>query len=377
MPYVLSLLWEIVLPSIGSVRLFSESVNILYFAEPGSTNEIGALTCTFDHWESPDHPYQRSDLTVFRIEKPSFAMSAIAAALIITSAFMHASWNFVSKRGSPSLAFFFIMALSGALIMSPFLYGHRGVIPLVPASVWGLILATGVAQLVYFSGLAGAYQRGDISLAYPLARALPVLLVVAISILLGRGGEIGALSLFGMLMITAGCVILPLTHFRSVRPGNYFGMVYLMVLIAAIGTTGYTLLDDQALRQLRETPAIHLTNHEITVLFISLQTISTATMIGVGTVLRPSGRRHLMGILRSRSLLMAGVLTGAVVMATYGLVLVSMAYVTDVSYVAAFRQLSIPIGAMLGFTLQKEPRHLPKILGIIIISIGLVFVGIG
>lgn len=304
-------------------------------------------------------------------------MSLIAAVLIITSAFMHASWNFISKRRSPSLAFFFIMALSGAVIMSPFLYGHRHVLPLVPASVWGLILATGVAQLIYFSGLAGAYQRGDISLAYPLARALPVLMIAAISILLGRGGEIGTLSLFGMLLITAGCVILPLPHFQSVRLGNYFGMVYLMVLIAAIGTTGYTLIDDQALRQLRETPAISLSNREITLLFISLQTISTAVMIGTGTMLHSSGRNQLTGILRSRSLLTAGVLTGVVVMATYGLVLASMAYVTDVSYVAAFRQLSIPIGAMLGFTLQKEPRYLPKILGIVIISIGLIFVGIG
>jgi drug/metabolite transporter (DMT)-like permease len=304
-------------------------------------------------------------------------MSLIAAVLIITSAFMHASWNFISKRRSPSLAFFFIMALSGAVIMSPFLYGHRHVLPLVPASVWGLILATGVAQLIYFSGLAGAYQRGDISLAYPLARALPVLMIAAISILLGRGGEIGTLSLFGMLLITAGCVILPLPHFQSVRLGNYFRMVYLMVLIAAIGTTGYTLIDDQALRQLRETPAISLSNREITLLFISLQTISTAVMIGTGTMLHSSGRNQLTGILRSRSLLTAGVLTGVVVMATYGLVLASMAYVTDVSYVAAFRQLSIPIGAMLGFTLQKEPRYLPKILGIVIISIGLIFVGIG
>ncbi len=302
-------------------------------------------------------------------------MSVTAAVLIITSAFLHASWNLISKRRSPSLAFFFIMALSGATIMFPFLIGHRDILPLIPRSVWGLILATGVAQLVYFTGLAGAYQRGDISLAYPLARALPVLMIAAISIQLGRGGDIGPISLVGMLLITVGCAILPLAHFQSVHLADYFGMVYLMVLIAAIGTTGYTLIDDQALRQLRETPAIRLSNREITLLFISLQTISTAMMMGMGTILRPGGRSQLMAILRSRSLVMSGVLTGVIVMATYGLVLASMAYVADVSYVAAFRQLSIPIGAILGFTLQHEPRYLPKILGISIVSLGLVLVG--
>lgn len=64
-------------------------------------------------------------------------------------------------------------------------------------------------------------------------------------------------------------------------------------------------------------------------------------------------------------------------MATYGLVLAAMAYVSNVSYVAAFRQLSIPIGAVLGLTLQNEPRYRPKLLGIGIVSVGLVLVGIG
>jgi uncharacterized membrane protein len=64
-------------------------------------------------------------------------------------------------------------------------------------------------------------------------------------------------------------------------------------------------------------------------------------------------------------------------MSTYGLVLAAMAYVSDVSYVAAFRQLSIPIGAVLGLTLQQEPRYQPKIIGIGVVSVGLVLVGIG
>jgi uncharacterized membrane protein len=64
-------------------------------------------------------------------------------------------------------------------------------------------------------------------------------------------------------------------------------------------------------------------------------------------------------------------------MSTYGLVLASMTYVTDVSYVAAFRQLSIPIGALFGIVLLKEQCPAPKLLGILIISIGLILVGIG
>ncbi|MCB8977001.1 MAG: multidrug DMT transporter permease [Ardenticatenaceae bacterium] len=302
-------------------------------------------------------------------------MSLIAAILIIISAFMHAGWNFISQRRSPSLAFFFVTAVCAAFTISPILFIHRDVLRLLPTAVWGLVLATGVAQAIYFFGLAGAYRRGDISLAYPLARALPVLLVASVSLLLGNSGDIGRLGLFGMVLITAGCIILPLPNFQELRPQNYQDAVILMALVAAIGTTGYTLLDDQALRQMRA--AIPLENSQITLLFISLQTSSTALMLGLATLFSPAERRQLRQIGQNRSLLLTGLLTGVIIMATYGLVLAAMAYVTNVSYVAAFRQLSIPIGAVLGLTLQQEPRYPPKLIGIGIVSIGLVLVGIG
>lgn len=322
-------------------------------------------------------------------------MSSIAVTLIVISAFMHAFWNFLSKRRHPSLAFFFITAVSAAIFMSPLLFSFRHNLPLISPTVWLLILATGVAQAIYFFGLAGAYNQGDISLAYPLARALPVLMIAAVSLMIGKGAAIGRLGLAGMVLIAAGCIILPLPRFR-LEPSGDSGLenekghklktsgvlgslkvVMLMALIAAIGTTGYTLIDDQALRQLRDAPAMQLTNMEVTLLFISLQTISTAVMLGLGTILFRTQRERLGDVLRSRSLIMTGLVTGVVIMVTYGLVLASMAYVTNVSYVAAFRQLSIPIGAILGLTIAREPRYRPKLIGIGIVSVGLVLVGIG
>ena len=302
-------------------------------------------------------------------------MSLTAALLIIVSAFMHAGWNFISKRRNPSLAFFFVTAVFAALTISPILVIHREVLRLLPTAVWQLVLATGVAQMVYFFGLAGAYKRGDISLAYPLARALPVLFVAMISVMLGNSGEISGLGLFGMVLITVGCILLPLPNFRAFRLQNYREAVIFMAFVAAIGTTGYTLLDDHTLRQMQS--ILPLENSQITLVFISLQTSSTALLLGLATLFSPTERRNLRQIGEKRSLLMTSLLTGIVIMSTYGLVLAAMAYVTNVSYVAAFRQLSIPIGAVLGLTLQQEPRYLPKLVGISIVSVGLMLVGIG
>ena len=54
-----------------------------------------------------------------------------------------------------------------------------------------------------------------------------------------------------------------------------------------------------------------------------------------------------------------------------------MAYVTDISYVAGFRQLSIPLGAGLGIVFLKEPCPAAKIAGIAVLFIGLVLIGVG
>jgi drug/metabolite transporter (DMT)-like permease len=304
-------------------------------------------------------------------------MSWTAALLIIASAFMHALWNLVSKRRNPTLAFFFVAAASAALAASPILMLKWRLLPLIPKSVWALIVATGFAQAVYFYGLAGAYRHGDMSLAYPLARALPVLAVAAISILIGKSAQIGGIGLLGMVCISLGCLILPLPRFRGLRLRDYTSTVYLMAIVAAAGTTAYTLIDDAALRQLRTAADLPLSTTPVTLLFIALQALSTTITLGLVSLARERERRQLASLVRDRRQLVSGMLTGVFIMATYGLVLASMAYVRNVSYVAAFRQLSIPIGAVLGLMLQHEARYRPKLLGIAVISAGLILVGIG
>ena len=44
--------------------------------------------------------------------------------------------------------------------------------------------------------------------------------------------------------------------------------------------------------------------------------------------------------------------------------------------ISAFRQLSIPLGAMFGMTLLKEPRYQPKVAGIAVIFVGLLLAGV-
>jgi len=305
-------------------------------------------------------------------------MSVTAIVLITLSAFAHALWNLIGKRQNPSAAFFLIASTCAALATLPLVIHFKYMLSLVPGSVWLLLCLTGICQSVYYIGLAAAYRSGDVSVVYPLVRALPVVLVALVSTILGIGKPLNLQGVGGILAIVAGCLVIPL---RTLRGSSYWKMhrrdflttSYLLVFVAALGTCGYTLIDNEALRQLRSLPGIGMDNTEITLIFLALENITTALALA-GYVLISVKERRGMKMVWKSGWLIAG-MTGLLITGTYGLVLVAMAYVTNVSYLAAFRQMSIPLGALMGILIQREPANLPKVLGIAVVCTGLILVG--
>ena len=126
---------------------------------------------------------------------------------------------------------------------------------------------------------------------------------------------------------------------------------------------------------IRVLPGTGLGAVELTVLYAVLEGFSTSVPLGLLVLLRGRERRAFAHILRSR--LRPAAFTGVGIFLTYLLVLVAMAFVTNVSYVVAFRQISIPIGVGLGVLIFKEARHAPKFVGTAVIFIGLILVGTG
>jgi len=54
-----------------------------------------------------------------------------------------------------------------------------------------------------------------------------------------------------------------------------------------------------------------------------------------------------------------------------------MGFVKNISYVVAFRQLSIPLGALMGIIVLREPRFPPKLVGVAVLCAGLALVATG
>ncbi len=305
-------------------------------------------------------------------------MSFTAVVLIIISAFTHAGWNLLSKSSKPSGAFFFFAIGFATVCISPLALLFREELFLLPARVWKLSAAAGFCMALYYFALAAAYRKGDISIAYPIARSSPILVVTIVSFILGRSREIGPWALAGILMVVAGCFLLPIRRFRDFSLKIYLKACCAFALLAAIGTAGYTVIDDTALSCMRSLPGGRFNAFNAAFLYLLIEGAACFIWLAAG-IMFIRGERIRFGQFFSgkRRDIRLAFLAGVSIFFTYGLVLSSMAFVKNVSYVAAFRQLSIPLGAFAGMWFLKEPRDIPRITGILVIMAGLILVGLG
>ena len=302
-------------------------------------------------------------------------MSITASILLIISAFTHAGWNFISKKEHPSQAFYLVSNTIGVICVLPILFYFRNRIFLVSPSVWLLVVMSGLFLAAYLAALSGAYRSGDISIAYPLARSLSVIFVLFATFIFGKDHQISWLLISGIFLVVAGCAILPLNSFGTFQLGNYQNLCCFLAMLSAVSVAGYTIVDDEALRQLRQLAGTPFNPIEGTMVYMVLEGISCSLWQCIFVFFSPSERKYIIDILNS--LKGPAAITGIGIYLTYGFVLASMNYVTNINYVAGFRQLSIPLGAIFGMSLLKEPRHPPKIVGVSIIFMGLAMVAIG
>lgn len=301
-------------------------------------------------------------------------MTSTAIVIVLVSALAHAGWNLFGKKVSPSGAFFWYSTLWGALLTLPVLVYYHPLLRELDSGIWWLVVVTGFFQATYLSALAAAYRHGELSVVYPLARSSPLLILLVGTLFLGTAETITAAAVAGIVLIVAGCVVLPMQRFRDLHLANYRNLATLFALLAAASTAGYSIVDDAATERMRDVLAGIALDGEVALVFVVLQAWSALVWLSIGLSLQKTERRLLRQLVSNwRSTMAAGVL----ILGTYALVVWAMAYADDVSYVVAFRQVSIPIGVLLGWYFLAEPLHSPKILGVLTILAGLLLVVLG
>jgi drug/metabolite transporter (DMT)-like permease len=303
-------------------------------------------------------------------------MTLIAIFLVVLSACVHASWNLLTKRRRPTASFFLLASLTGAVLLSPVLFLHSDtVLKHIPNVVWLHLITSGFCLALYYVSLASAYRAGDLSIAYPIVRAVPVVIVLVVVVILGRSDQVSLQSVFGALLVVVGCFMVPLQRFSELRLKNYLNLTCIMALIAALGTAGYSMVDDEALRYLRNDTNLTIDNTSLTLLYAGLEAFITSTWMALFVLLNKKSRLDFYQVIRINKF--HAIVAGIGIHLSYTLVLIAFAFAQNVSYIVAFHRLSIPLGASLGVLILKEVPYRPKLIGILVVLVGLVFVAIG
>jgi len=296
-------------------------------------------------------------------------MSIWAIGLVVVSALLHAGWNLISKSNKSSgTAFFLASSVSASIVLAPFVVWYLSQVgpTNLPSIFWLILCASGVAQVIYLIGLGHAYKHGDIGVIYPVARALPVLMVGVGTALLGQSLPLTAW--LGFILITLGCLCVPLSSFTQVRLSDYLSIGVVWAVIAAVGTTGYSILDKEALRIIDVPLPNNITSLHSAVFYLGIQFWVIALVIGLYIL----ATRQWQVVQQAWQIKKPSAIAGTMMLTTYGLVLYAMTMTSNVSYVVALRQLSIVFGLVMGVMLLGEKFSITRSVGTLLIFTGLV-----
>lgn len=281
-------------------------------------------------------------------------MSPTALALALGAGLLHAAWNLILKGASNRLLVAAWGLLAGAAIFSPALIAAWP----VPASVWPFACASATVLLGYYACLARAYERGDFSLVYPVARgAAPALLALWAALFLGERPS--APGLMGIATILAGLAVVggaPLwlaadagqakhggSRLRALRfHARGAGAAFLVALLVSV----YTAVDAAGVRRWSPLPYL--------VLVFALSGSVLAPLLALREVLARrggDGRSRVLHVLRTDWLRIVAV--AVMTLGAYALVLEAFR-IAPVSYAGAVRESGVVFGALAGWLLLGE-----------------------
>ena len=288
-------------------------------------------------------------------------MTFLAMVLVFLSTFMHAGWNLLARKYRSEEVFFGrMLALTALIGLVPTIWSEIAAQSITPKA-WLCVLGSGFFCGLYFRFLARSYGSADFTTVYPLARALPVLLVGAGDVL--RGMPPTFAGWIGLLLIFAGCILSPVYSFKVPSVRLYFTKANLMILATALCTVGYTLLDKIASEVIIQGPA---TAARYGYIFLAIAFVTYSVSFRIFKI-KGEGKTSIGWPI----LLLAACFN----FGAYWLVLWAYQLSQHASYVLSFRQFSIVIGVIIAFSVYKESFRLVRLTAVSLITAGLLLIG--
>lgn len=265
----------------------------------------------------------------------------LAYALVLVSGVLHATVNAILKAGGDKLVGRALIDASSALLALPAL----ALVPL-PAGAWGWLAASLVIHLVYLYALVRAYEVGDFSAAYPVARGAAPLLTALV--VLGVFAEPARpLEIAGIAAIGGGMLVMGIgRHISRAALG--------WSLLTGVCIAAYTVVDARGVRAAPSGASY------IAWLFVLHGTVISASFAAI------RGR----GVLAiARQQWRPGLVAGVLSLATYGLALAAYR-LGPTAPLAALRETSIVVATVIAVVWLKERVTLVRALAAVVIAAG-------
>jgi uncharacterized membrane protein len=213
------------------------------------------------------------------------------------------------------------------------------------------VVATGVIHAIYFFSLAKAYEYGDISVVYPIARGSAIA-GTAITACLLLQEKISPLGATGILLISIGVLLLGFKNIRQ-RRGIFFSIATAALIVS------YSINDKLGVEIL----------HPLAYIF-GLTSLTTIFLFPYIPIKRKADFSRAFNKMKKYTLII-----GPGSIATY-LIILFVFQMTQVSYVVAVRESAVAIGALLGMAFLKKEISRQKIFSIAVIVIGMFLIRI-
>ncbi len=247
-----------------------------------------------------------------------------ATLLALAAAALHAAWNLRAKRSTDRLlalwGLFFVAGVTGAIVVL--------VTRDLPAAAWGWASVSALVHVPYIALLAMAYEHGDFSVAYPIARGSGAALAGIGGIVL-LGDHLGLFGVVALAMVTVGMGLLAVG-------ADHVHVLAALGVGATIGV--YTVNDSHASRTF-STNTYAFATFALAAITTSAYCLARGRGTAMVATMRTDWRRHC--------------LSGTMTATAYLLVLIAVRH-APVGYVAALRESSVLVAAFLGWRYLSE-----------------------
>lgn len=265
---------------------------------------------------------------------------------VLAAALLHASWNALIKTGTSKLTSMLILTL---------VQGGLGLLialtrPLPEGEVLWWLLASGIFHSGYKLFLSLAYEQGDLSRVYPIARGAAPLVVLVISGLF-LPDTLQTLEIAGILTLGTGILLMA----RGVFASGESRKLVPLALGSAMMTAGYSLVDGLGARASGDATMY------VAWLFVLDAVFFTPICLAMrgSIVLRASPKDWFMG-----SLAAAG---------SYGAYAIAVWAMTQapIALVSALRETSILFAVLMGWLLMGDKMDKGKVAAATLIIAGI------